>query len=98
MDPLSGHPFTNGSNTSVNLEVFVCSAYQGSCWLPSLSPVSLLSLQLLLTGQWLQRKDTVPLNIDARDKIGRTALFHATLNASVDVADFLLDAGACESR
>lgn len=52
--------------------------------------------RLLLAGQWLQREGSVPLNIDARDTKGRTALFNAATNAFVDVAAFLLDFGACE--
>ncbi|CAM9347882.1 unnamed protein product [Scytosiphon promiscuus] len=51
-------------------------------------------VKLLLTGQWLQREGSVPLNIDARDTKGRTALFHAATNAFVDIAAFLLDSGA----
>lgn len=57
-----------------------------------------MSFQELLTGEWLQRSGAVPLNIDARDKTGRTALFIAALNGFVDIVAFLLDAGACESQ
>lgn len=56
----------------------------------------LLPAQLLLTGAWLKREGALGLNIDARDTVGRTALFNATLNAHIDVASFLLDLGACE--
>lgn len=53
-------------------------------------------VKVLLTGQWLQREGSMPLNIDARDAKGRTALFNAAMSACVDVAAFLLEFGACE--
>ncbi|CAM9162084.1 unnamed protein product [Ectocarpus fasciculatus] len=51
-------------------------------------------VEVLLTGAWLQREDSVPLNVDARNTAGRTALFNAAMNAFVDVTAFLLDVGA----
>lgn len=57
---------------------------------------SLECVVLLLTGNWLERKGAVPLNIDARDSMGQTALFKAAFNARTEVAAFLLDYGACE--
>ncbi|CAN0415131.1 unnamed protein product, partial [Ectocarpus sp. 13 AM-2016] len=51
-------------------------------------------VEVLLSGAWLQRGDSVPLNVDARNTAGRTALFNAAMNAFVDVTAFLLDVGA----
>lgn len=57
---------------------------------------SLELVKLLLMGQWLRREGTLPLNIDARDSVGRTALFKASYFGHTDVAEGLLESGACE--
>lgn len=56
---------------------------------------SLELVSLLLSGEWLQCETIEPLNIDARNMQGRTALLEATFYGWVQVASFLLDFGAC---
>lgn len=51
---------------------------------------------LLLTGDWLQREGALPLNIDARDSAGRTALLKASYYGHTDVTECLLESGACK--